>query len=292
MIEERTEELAALYAFDLLSTEEKAAFSARLKREPELRVLVRELTEAAAGLAHAAPVAGPSPALRERILRDAAPRAEVIRFPRNAWVPWSIAAAVALMAALVGQTFSKAKQENLALRAETARLQAAQTDAAARLKRLESEALALQGARRDADQFRQDSLLARADLNRLQQENLALREKDLISQLKIETLASLVEESPDALAVAVWDEKKQQGVLTCEKLPPLDADKDYQLWVVDAAYPIPVDGGVFHPDVSGSFQMKFNPDKPITSTTPRFAVSLERKGGVPKAEGPMILLSK
>jgi len=44
MIDERTEELASLYVLDLLSREERAAFEARTRRDPELAQFVRELS--------------------------------------------------------------------------------------------------------------------------------------------------------------------------------------------------------------------------------------------------------
>jgi anti-sigma-K factor RskA len=113
-----------------------------------------------------------------------------------------------------------------------------------------------------------------------------------LANFKIATLASLLGNSPQALAVAVWNPAKQEGVLTVEKLPALAEDKDYQLWLVDPQYAIPVDGGVFRVDPStGVAHVTFKANKPIHSVA-KFAVSLERKGGVPKAEGPMVLLSQ
>lgn len=294
MIDERHEELAALYACGLLDGEEKRAFEQALAGNPALRRLVQELQEASAGLAHAAPDAPLPAGLKDRVLRDASHRAEVIRFPRNLWVPWSVAAAVALMAGLIGQTFLKTKRENDGLRAETARLNSAHAATVARVKQLEGEAIALHRAALEAEKFQQLANANAADRDRLQQENLALRERDLFAQVRIGILASLVKESPDALAVAVWDESAQRGMLVTEKLPPLPADKDYQLWIVDAAYPKPVDGGVFHGDESGKQQMKIKAGKAIQSA-PKFAVSIEAKGGVSEAlgaQGPIILFTK
>ena len=75
-------------------------------------------------------------------------------------------------------------------------------------------------------------------------------------------------------------------MLRVEKLPALASDKDYQLWVIDPAYPLPVDSGVFTVDpATGNARISFRPDKRINNAA-KFAVSLERKGGVPKAEGP------
>ena len=119
-----------------------------------------------------------------------------------------------------------------------------------------------------------------------------MREQGDLARFKIATLASLLGNSPQALAVAVWDPNAQEGILSVEKLPALAADKDYQLWVIDPQYPIPVDGGVFSVDPqTGVARYQFKAGKPV-KTVAKFAVSLERKGGVPKAEGPMVLISQ
>lgn len=111
-----------------------------------------------------------------------------------------------------------------------------------------------------------------------------------IANLKITALASKLGNSPDALAIAVWNPTQQQGILKVEKLPALAADKDYQLWVVDPQYTNPVDGGTFTVDPqTGEGRITFKSKQPIKDIT-AFAVTLERKGGVPKAEGPFVLL--
>jgi anti-sigma-K factor RskA len=111
-----------------------------------------------------------------------------------------------------------------------------------------------------------------------------------LAQFKIATLASMAGNSPQALAVAVWNPTTQQGLLRVDKLPALASDKDYQLWLIDPAYPNPVDGGVFTVDpATGGAQISFKPNQRVNNAA-KFAVSLERKGGVPKAEGPIVLL--
>ena len=100
-----------------------------------------------------------------------------------------------------------------------------------------------------------------------------------------------MESAPDANAVVVWDERKQRGVLKVTKLPRNAADRDYQLWLVDPRYKDPVDGGVFHVANDGSLRVPFQPASPVREAT-GFAISLERKGGVTKAEGPIVLLGK
>ncbi|MSU48153.1 MAG: hypothetical protein EXS37_03525 [Opitutus sp.] len=119
-----------------------------------------------------------------------------------------------------------------------------------------------------------------------------LKKQGELADLKITTLASMLKNSPQALAVAVWDAAKQEGVLKVEKLPALLATQDYQLWVVDPQYPNPVDGGVFTVDPqTGEARLTFKARQPVSAIN-AFAVTRERKGGVPKAEGPFVLLGK
>ena len=81
MIDERHEELAALYALDLLESAELASFESLLARDSALRDLVRELRDAGATLAHLAPHAEPPVALRARILASIDARTYAIGFP-------------------------------------------------------------------------------------------------------------------------------------------------------------------------------------------------------------------
>lgn len=141
---------------------------------------------------------------------------------------------------------------------------------------------------------RHDLTAAHTDLTAARTEFAAILEKSHrdhdLAQFKIATLASLLHNSPKALAVAVWNPTTQQGILSVEQLPALAADEDYQLWLVDPQYPIPVDGGVFTVDPkTGVARLDFKPGKPVAQVA-KFAISRERKGGVVKAEGPIVLL--
>ena len=119
-----------------------------------------------------------------------------------------------------------------------------------------------------------------------------LKSQSDLATLKITALASMLQNIPQAQAIAVWDPRKQEGILDVQKLPALAANEDYQIWVVDPQYPIPVDGGVFTVEpASGSCRVKFTAKQPV-SVINAFAVTRERKGGVPKAEGPFVLLGK
>ena len=357
MIDERHEELASLYAFDLLEGAELSAFESALAADPALRALVAELRESTAALAHTAPNAEPPAELRARVLASVPDakiekaKSNVIAFPT--FIAWAATASFALLAAFLGQRYVASQSDAALLREEktlaelSAKSAKNETEAAQILARRQLEnltqqvatvsrqltdtqqratsaearladtALQLAAAEKKAtdastqlaqltsrlDSATRSTTDARAHADELgaalagAQTRIASLQRDLQTQgdlanFKITTLASLLKNSPQAVAVAVWNPAKQEGVLKVDKLPALAADKSYQLWVVDPQYPNPVDGGVFDVDAStGVASVKFTGKQPIAAVN-AFAVTLERKGGVPKAEGPFVLLGK
>ena len=229
---EELEEQASLYVLGLLEGEEAALFERRLETDGDLRALVDDLDEAAATMAHNAPARALPPDLRARVLEKVS-RGKTVAFPRRSkWIPWAIAACLALTSAYL-------VAERGGLRKRIARLE----------------------------------------------------QRDFFSQIQIASLSSKLANAPDANAVVVWDEKKQRGVLKVTQLPRNAADADYQLWLVDPRYKNPVDGGVFHVANDGTMNVPFHPATPVRAAQ-GFAISLERKGGVTKAEGPIVLLGK
>jgi anti-sigma-K factor RskA len=287
MIDERTEEAASLYALDLLDGAEKSDFESRLRRDPSLRALVEELRVSSTALALLAPEAAPPDALRDRIMNSLPaadrpdlsssslqPSASTVPFPFALWTGWATAACFALATAFLASLYVGTSRD------------------LATARDLESV------ARIDAESARQlleaERLLAQAQIADLRNARVQIanleRQAD-VARLKISSLASLLSDSPHAQAVAVWNSEAQEGVLSVSNLPALPADRDYQLWVIDPQYPIPVDGGVFTVEpASGDAHLHFKPKEPIKDVS-KFAVSLERKGGVAKAEGPMVLIS-
>jgi len=285
MIDDRLEELAALHALDLLEGAELDRFTEELQRNPELRRRVGDLRRAAAGMAHVAPDAEPPAALRARILASAsAGRGQVPEMapaapsragrvvPFAPWVPWLAAACFGVAAVWSGGLFLSARSENASLRERQ------------RLAQLALEQT--RGQLADATRLLAESGREIAELG------ASLKAEGDLAHFKISMLASMLGNSPAALAVAVWDPTREEGVLAVSRLPALAAAKDYQLWVIDPQYPSPVSGGVFAVDpVSGEAHVVFRADRPV-KTIAKFAVSLERKGGVPKPEGPIVLLSQ
>lgn len=305
MIDESTQDLAALHALDLLEEPDRSVFARRLASEPELRRLVDQLREAAAAPALAASARAPSPALRARVLASVAARAEqsassapasakVIAFP--AWLGWGALAAAASFA-LIAFTF-RLGQAQLASRARLAedesRLAAAELRATK--NQLEAERLLAVAQTRQWKLADAETARLRDELETTQKSALGriaeLETRNRLAELRIASLAAQAGQPASAQGIAVWDPVSQQGVLTVSKLPALATDRDYQLWVVDPQYPHPVDGGVFTVDpVTGEARLVFKADKPVANVA-AFAISLERKGGVPVAEGPMVLVGK
>jgi anti-sigma-K factor RskA len=284
MIDERHEELASLHSFGLLEGPDLEQFLAEMGRSPELRRRVAELSVAATALAHVAPEAAPPAELKARVLASAAARpvqdlgaigsvdhrrAQLIRFPT--WIPWLAAASIGVAAIWTQRQYAAARAENASLGLET-RVALASLDQA-RTQLADAKRLVTEYSRQVAEL------------------STKLKDEGDLAHFKIATLASMLGNSPAALAVAVWDPAREQGVLEVSKLPALASEKDYQLWVIDAKYPSPVSAGVFAVDpATGMAHVVFRADRPVRAIA-KFAVSLERKGGVAKPEGPIVLIS-
>lgn len=272
MITERQEEQAALHALGLLESADRMAFETEIAAAPELRAWVARLRETSATLALAAPQISPPAALRARVMDSAvsAPPVpeDVIEFPFARLIPWAIAACAMFAATWFGYRTMNLRAENNSLRTE--------------LNLAEIASQMSQG------ELKERTLIAETMINKLGNQ---LKRQDDLTRMKVTALASLLGNSPEAQAIAVWDPELQSGLLTVEKLPALAENQDYQLWVVDPTYENPVNGGVFKVGADGRVALAFKTDQPI-KTIAAFAVSLERKGGVAKAEGPMVLLGK
>lgn len=334
MIDERQQELASLYALDLLEGAERDAFEAELREDGKLQAFVRDLRESASSIALSTPQSSPSPELRARILSKIAEApTEPIKgiFLRPAVIiPWMMAACLAIGCIWLSQLYLQSRASTSVLQDQSA---LAQIEVESAKNTLEAERILANRQLADAtvelttlnqqllqstqkiveatgilgetfdqvDALKAESVEQEARVAELRQQLAAttdqiasLRERlqaegDL-AQFKIATLASMAGNSPQALAVAVWNPTTQQGLLRVDKLPALADDKDYQLWLIDPAYPNPVDGGVFTVDpATGGARISFKPNQRVNNAA-KFAVSLERKGGVPKAEGPIVLL--
>lgn len=285
MIDEQHEELASLYVFGLLEGAELSSFEARLAKDAALARLVRELRESSAQLAFTAPDAAPSAALRAKLLGRVdtaaawrAERTKVVPFRTPMWLGWAAAACLAVTCAWLGQLY-------LGSRFEAATLRDRQTLAEFQLRTARNQ---IEAERLIANHQITDVTEQLAALDR------QLKSESDLANLKIATLTALAGNTPQALAVAVWDPAKQQGVFTVDKLPAAASDQDYELWVIDPKKPHPVSGGVFTVSADGTSRVKFRTEEAVAAIA-KFAVSLEKKGGAAPHGGPqgqVIMLSQ
>ena len=280
MIDETLQDQAALHALGMLQGEEASAFQAALKGNAELQMMVDEIAESAAALAHALPCAKAPPDILPRLLaqmraeRLPAPAAQAAETEAN-WMPWALAASIAL-AATIG-FFSGAKVNGVRSGEKIARQRAQIEDADAEQKRLASIIAALK-EERVAMEKRVESL----------------RQRDALSQVQIATLkaqaGALAKAYANVVAYAVWDANRQTGEMRFDKLPSAGANKDYQMWIIDPRYDAPVSAGIFSADLSGQTTANLNPSRPI-ALAKNFAVSVEKKGGSVKPSEFIVLMS-
>jgi anti-sigma-K factor RskA len=235
MISEEQQDQAALYVLGLLEPHEVAAFESELNRNAELRDIARELREAAGAVAFAAPLQTPPASLRQRVMREITMKTEertVVRLhrPSLGWVPWAIAAALAVFCGLLG-----------------------------------------------------------LDHVRLKRQLADIRAADPLMQTTFYTLAPSAPAPADAKATVAWQPGRQSGVVRISNLPAPQPGKDYQLWAVDAEHKDPISAGIVRVDKNGVAQVRFKPVEKAEHVK-AFAISLEREGGVPKKEGPILLV--
>jgi len=235
MISEEQQDQAALYVLGLLEPHEAAAFESELNANAELRDIARELREAAGSVALTAPPLTPPASLKQRIKREIALKTEERSVvpphrPSLGWVPWAIAAALAVFGGL----------------------------------------LAL-------------------DRVRLERQLANIRAADPLMQTTFFTLAPSAPAPADAKATVAWQPGRQSGVIRISNLPAPEPGKDYQLWAVDTEHKDPISAGVVRVDKNGVAQVSFKPVEKAEHVK-AFAISLEREGGVPKKEGPILLV--
>ena len=100
--------------------------------------------------------------------------------------------------------------------------------------------------------------------------------------------------APQAVAVAVWNPGKQQGVFTLDKAPALAADQSLELWIVEAKEGAkPVSAGVFPVGADHAARLQFKTSAPVGAIA-AFAVSREKNDGVRAHAAPteVIMMGK
>jgi len=261
MIDERMEEQASLYALGALDAKEARAFEAAMRCDPELQQLVAALRSAADAVAGDAPLLAPPPDLKQKILGEIDRRQKVVPLnpaasqpqPSFSWFPWALAACLAVLCGIL-----MVRQSNR------------ESDFNAQLAQLNQTVATLEATTNDLH-------LVVAELK---------RQNDM-ANLRIAVLDSMVADSK-AMAVTLWDNDRQSGMLVVQKLGELPPDKDYQLWVIDTSGK-PVDAGVFKIGADGNLRAAFSAKSKVNAAG-KFAVTVEDKGGAPQPKGKMVLL--
>jgi anti-sigma-K factor RskA len=273
VIGEDTEEQASLYVLGMLASDEARKFEAAMAADSELADLVGRLETGAAAFAFTAPPRDPPPALRRRIMDRIRPEAPLAS--RIAWLPWALAACLAV---LLGVFAYKRYEHRLMIADFLVRDRAQQAE----LDRAQGSEVALQRRLADAQDQNADLL---AQLNAARGEVADLRARNALANIKIAMLASTLKSAPRAMAVVAWDGSAQRGIVKTLYMPAAPADQDYQLWIIDPDYQQPVSAGVFDPGQGANFE----PLHPI-SKAGKFAISLEKRGGSPTPQGPIVLV--
>ncbi len=126
------------------------------------------------------------------------------------------------------------------------------------------------------------------DRMQLRRELNELRAQEPLTGMNFVAMAPQKGAPADAKAIVAWDPAEQTGVIRITGLPAVSG-RDYQLWAVDADHKDPVSAGILHVDANGVASVRF---KPVAEArhVKAFAISLERKGGAAKAQGPILLV--
>ena len=127
------------------------------------------------------------------------------------------------------------------------------------------------------------------DRARLRHELADVRAADAFAQMTIVTLTSPTPGHEKSKVAVAWQPAQQSGIITVTDMPPAGPGHDYQLWAVDANHHDPISAGIVHVDSNGVARVRFRPDQKATQIK-AFAISLEREGGVPKREGPIVMI--
>jgi anti-sigma-K factor RskA len=124
--------------------------------------------------------------------------------------------------------------------------------------------------------------------SRARSEIAALREARLASSTLRAAVLFGQNDYTNCKAEMVFCTKMQRGRLVIHNLERLNPDHSYQVWLqTDPAKP-PVSAGVFNITSRGDSEVMIRPPYEI-ETIKKVMISLEPAGGVPKAQGPIVL---
>ncbi len=296
-------ETANLYVLGHLTMDAAAAFEHELKQNPALQKEVQALQLAVLALAHSAPQIAPPADLRAQLLAGfpgmeatappakpqtartsqttkpapVSPGMKVLHF-----IPWAAAAAIAVLFYQNKNAISQAQRQTTAAQAETASAREREKSFLEAIRLSESAKArsesALTSLRSKLTQIEAALAALSQEKETLVAELSILRDNSQLDKTRIAVLGSLLKNHPGAVAVSLWRQESQDGLLVVENLPALPVGRDYQLWVIDPNLKTPVSAGVFKVDAEGKVRIEFKPNRAVQSAY-KFAVTIEKEGG-------------
>ena len=280
-VNEQEQEKAALYALGALSQHEARAFENHLGEgcsvcEAELIGFEKVVGELGYASQSALPPAYLRDLLTSRIEREPQSAPPIIPFPdhqetiiqkpypaprsfaRN-YLPWAVAASVAVFALVSFFAWQKAAQDTSSLQQELALV------------------------RGESDQLRAEARLETEKANQLSEIKLALTSPGA----RVVSLAGQ-ELAPESDVKIYWNVQKNRWVVEAD-LPPAPAGKVYQLWFVTSDEKI--SAGLIKPDHKGhGFAVISGPSN--TMRLAAAAISLEPEGGSEQPTSDIYALGK
>jgi anti-sigma-K factor RskA len=283
-VTDRQEEMLALHALRTLAPEEVRLLESESRYDTRMRETLEEFEDAAAEMVRLLPGEAPPEELRAQTLArlkthargGVAPFASPFRLLRSPVVAWAAAAAIAVAAAglwthnrQLDQRVAALTQGETAAQGEVEKARSAQLDMEKQLADVNTKAAALT-----------------AELDSLKQSYAA-------SRMQVAMMRSSLKRYEEGTALVLWNQDRQEGLLKLENMPAVQANKDYQLWVICRKCQHPVSAGVVKVSEAGVATITFKPAHPIEQVM-KFALSVEAQGGVPEKspDGPIIFASR
>jgi hypothetical protein len=297
---------ADIYALGALDGDELIAFEAHLAAGcPECEQHLYKTHEALTFLPQALEPVTPPPMVKARLLAqitaEAAIQQPVTRLPRRRWW-WIGVSALAAAGLLVALSFKlyQTQQEVQRLQARVTSLQATITEREEALQagRLELQRATSMVATLQAELAKREETLEAERRDRAQVERAVATLQGELSELdttlrqlsapqvRLVRLAGLPP-SPGAKANLLWNPTAQAGVLLTSGLPPIPADRVYELWAFAGNDPVPA--GIFEVDEAGRAFLRLPPLPRTAKRYGKFAVTVEPAGGVASPTGPIRL---
>lgn len=250
------EEQAIRFVLGEMGPDEARAFREQLRQDPHLSALVTSVADSLGAVAGELPQIAPPAALRSKVLdsvaRIAPPRR---RTSPVVWLSLAAAAAMTVLAAVGWTRLTKIERDY--------------DQAQAALASVVAERERLAGTVTD-----------------LEQTLAATRSANDLAEVRIASLRSELEQA--YLATLAWSQQQQKGMLDISHLPPTKAGQSYQLWIIDENNAVPVSAGIFTISADGTVRLPFAPASSIHNPV-AFAISLEKEGGAPTPQGPIIV---